>query len=546
MKRGLIGRFLFTAIIFTFLLSGILAVDEGKCDVVARTSCDNNDPASAGFEGYVVMGLSALTNAHGETTGTYPYVLCCRFGDGVQPEECTTTNTIINLSSSTNAHAEIPSKKNYHVGVCYEDLQCIRTTSECGSGTAVNYPKGILSLSEDTNAHIGPYNGVGSYTKKICCSSVLATQFTCAISTAEDAVTWSPSAQKGDLISELTVKGSGGECGGVVLTIDVLEKDEPAFQPIEYDEVVLKKPFPDGMPFNESGTFVLPWITEWKVDDDGSQDLEYVFNISIWEKPEIGVLSDELKVTERNEEETAGMTSCEDYDSELLCKSDTEGFRYDSGMDDIDCSDKNHFECACVWDETKTPKCQFGYFVITEETCGKPIRGEGCEYGCTLCHNTEGNYCHAGSSCPTNENPITNKNGSCDFGIDGCVSTEDCHDGNKDTCADGTYCVNKKCGNVAGPPMITLGICKITQTELEECDAETGIRKIKVEAEWTGSPTDPRKADCDAKDKPSVDIKCPTQAQLPFFDYIGIITTVLAIAGIYITIMFRKKFRKKK
>ena len=58
-------KFILILSLLVFLSSGIFAVEQGTCGIVTRANCD--EPAT---EGYVVMGLSSSTNAHGE----FPYV----------------------------------------------------------------------------------------------------------------------------------------------------------------------------------------------------------------------------------------------------------------------------------------------------------------------------------------------------------------------------------------------------------------------------------------------------------------------------------------
>ena len=218
-------------------------ISANSCSIKTANQC-----SSAGE--YAVMGLSASSNAHGESPikscrqfddtglgvcnalphngctwvlglgwclGTYVdleynNVLCCDFGDGVQTDECTGSNKILGLSSASNAHAEIPTLDNYYVDVCYEDLSCVSVNGNqnCPTGTS-----SILSLSADTNAHLG---GASSYTslknKKICCNvettfdcTQFTTKTTClAENTAtEIKCTWAPPKE--------TTYPNGGCCG---------------------------------------------------------------------------------------------------------------------------------------------------------------------------------------------------------------------------------------------------------------------------------------------------------------------------------------------
>ena len=148
----------------TFFLVNVSA--EGCWIETSESTCESTEG------NYALMRLSASTNAHGELiSGTsYTNVLCCDFGTG--NTACSETNKIIGLSSPTNAHAEEPKLNNYANDVCYEDLICAYKTSSCATDEI-----GILSLSSITNAHIGPYEGTGSYEVKICCESEVNTGF---------------------------------------------------------------------------------------------------------------------------------------------------------------------------------------------------------------------------------------------------------------------------------------------------------------------------------------------------------------------------------
>ncbi len=116
MKNKLLITLLLTFSFIAFLSSGIFAIGE-SCFITDKTTCTAS--------GYVVMGLSSTTNAHGE----------------------------------------IPTGATYSTDVCYSDLDCISTSLNCG---ATGYNLSIFSLSNYTNAHIG---GINDYSVKICCNS---------------------------------------------------------------------------------------------------------------------------------------------------------------------------------------------------------------------------------------------------------------------------------------------------------------------------------------------------------------------------------------
>jgi cysteine-rich repeat protein len=125
---------------------------------VSSASCSITSSCAAAN---TVMRLSSSSNAHGELydQGNYGSYLCCDF---TGTHTCTGSNNVLRLSSATNAHAEIPSSSTYSNRVCFGELTCYSTSGSCNSGDMQ-----MVSLSSATNAHIG---GFGDYSTKICCN----------------------------------------------------------------------------------------------------------------------------------------------------------------------------------------------------------------------------------------------------------------------------------------------------------------------------------------------------------------------------------------
>ena len=168
-KSGVFLASLFLLILFLGIVSapppgdgngGAPPPSEG-CWIENRADClETDDPKE-----YILMGLSSSTNAHGETynQGNYDYVLCCNFGNSIVPGECNGGKTILQLSSSSNAHAEVPGGTAYTGNdVCSQHIG-----SDCQTSPATDY-NAILSLSGTTNAHIGH---PGAYDTKIYCQT---------------------------------------------------------------------------------------------------------------------------------------------------------------------------------------------------------------------------------------------------------------------------------------------------------------------------------------------------------------------------------------
>ena len=135
---------------FLIFLFGINMVSATQC-FIGVPSCPSETTA--------IMKLSAITNAHGGTISdsSYSFNLCC-------PGTGTLTGTkVIGLSGTTNAHAESPtlSSSNYNTNILYSGFGSCELLTNCGSNV------GVLSLSAETNAHLGNFN---AYAQKICCS----------------------------------------------------------------------------------------------------------------------------------------------------------------------------------------------------------------------------------------------------------------------------------------------------------------------------------------------------------------------------------------
>ncbi len=531
------GKFALILFLFAFLSSGIFAAAPapGTCGVSLRSECN-------GSVNHILMGLSSMTNAHGEnltTTGTYPYVLCCAFGSG--NTTCSGTNTVVKLSSSTNAHAQTASQTGYLSPICYEDLQC--SESNLGGPCPSEYPMIVLSLSSSTNAHLG---NISDYTEgtKVCCKS--PTFAGCSF----NSVRWNVDETEEGISVPLLVTGTP-ECNGQKVSFNVVREDGDSSS-------IFSQPI--NVTFNGVNAIGL-WVAEHQQCGLFGTDCSYRYNVSLANNPLVSRLSmdPELTVHTLSDNYCAeqDITTCEDYDSKEYCESDVDVCNVakdSSGV--VDCNDPSTI-CGCSWD-TSNNKCEFGYNTITD--CGNPT--DGCKYGCTLCYNHTStiNYCNAGAICPTGDSPsglatYNNKNLSCDFGIDGCLSS-DCHDGDRDTCseADGLYCLAGKCANVQGPPT-GLGKCTISQSIEKDCDEEpVGSKTIAWTGVWTEGGVDvTSREDCGGKlacercitgDRTTV--SCPAQVQLPFFDYIGIITTVLAIALIYVSMILKRKLKRRK
>jgi hypothetical protein len=406
MKRGMIGKSIFVLVISVFLLSLVTAAlpEKGGCIVNTRAECTGNN--------HIVMGLSSLTNAHGQISPfTYDDVLCCAFGEG--NTTCNSANAILRLSATTNAHAEISDRSGYTSLVCYEDLNCISTMvmSTCPE----EFPIQTVSLTSYTNAHIGAFS---DYPQKICCSSKKALAEKCEIKSASWVI------PVGDVVDgqpvEMRVEGSGTECNNLLVQFDV--------QGGTYSSINQ----PMSVPFNGNVATGV-WNAQHQSGFLGIGDVSYKFNASVFMNPATSKLSDSLTV--RKELPIGTINTCADYTVAGQCNGDPEHVADVSSPnpETIDCSLES-VVCSCIWNVTE---CQFAYFKIDDEL--------KCDEGETKCYSEEEEayYCYPGNVCPPDDIPTCNQDGICDF-EEGCTCS-DC-EGKQDSCTSGLTCSNGKCG----------------------------------------------------------------------------------------------------
>jgi hypothetical protein len=405
-KRGRILLIIFVGLIF--LSAGFISA--ASCSIVERSSCADN----------IVMGISSLTNAHGEfpDVGNYNYVLCCDFGTGdtacstILDSQGNSINKIIGLSSPTNAHAEIFSETTYPVDICYGDLTCISTADDCPTDRFGQwYPLEILSLSEYTNAHIG---SLSDYPIKICCASSTYAAPPCDLTSAY----WSLSRYPPTPIEEedtaptngqtvyLIVEGNTALCSGETISFEVLESDGGSTTPVTIN--------PINVVFGTDA--IGTWSAEW-VDDNPlpffEDNPEYYFIATVESYPSERVESSDyfkLEVLpDPPEEYCFNIAICESYDEEH-CEPDfcdVAGTGSDLCEGDINCI------YSCTWDGGE---CKTSYSTYTEgeddKTCdwssitecadlgfdgGTLSCDEDGEFDTTLCTGADEGVCGDGT-----------------------------------------------------------------------------------------------------------------------------------------------------
>jgi hypothetical protein len=139
----------------------IVSAESLKCSI--KTTCSANEAS--------VIDMSSTTNAHAELpgTGNYGYKACCSIPGFTVGSSCTEGVNFLKLSSNTNAHVEKTSYSNYNGLACISgptngEMSCeYVTNSNCAEGYSC-----IGSISGDTNAQINDCT-TNPYPIRVCC-----------------------------------------------------------------------------------------------------------------------------------------------------------------------------------------------------------------------------------------------------------------------------------------------------------------------------------------------------------------------------------------
>lgn len=318
MKNKIFIALILTFSFMVFLSSGIFAIGEA-CVITDRVSCQAS--------GYVAMGLSSTTNAHGETANqsNYNEVLCCNFAGS---STCNNgTNKIIGLSSITNAHAEIPTETTYTNDACYSDLNCISTSLDCG---VTGYNLSIFSLSNYTNAHIG---GINDYGVKICCKSasfVISSGNTYWSNDSTNEIS-NLTVITGKTSIELILKNSGLSQGTVV-SFNIYEND------LFLDDFIRTI----NATVDSNGNAVAGWtITLEDLAKTLNDYTQFYFKVN----NEIG---NYLNLNVLKISECQNIVLCSDYSSSASCGNDNCQIAINNIPNNVDCSDPA-INCYCSW-----------------------------------------------------------------------------------------------------------------------------------------------------------------------------------------------------
>ena len=490
-KEGVLLVFLFLAVILVNL-SIISAVS--YCDVRLRSAC-------TGAGESIVMGLSNLTNAHGQDSSysDYPYVLCC---DGGGSPTCIENNKILGLSSGTNAHAEIPSLSNYETNICYDNLECIEIEPICN----LEYPIQTISLSSyDTNAHVGDFS---AYYLKICCKESTTPQ---AYWTETDG-TYIPESERLLIVTGVTKVWlflRNSPLPNTPVKFEIYEDDGILDDNIKVEAGAITGTTDSSGDVNVSWTIEANDITN--ANSGGAEsDYEFFFRVS--------KSSDGLLIA------TSGILNASVYGDEASC--------------DIQCRDYGEDSCekdpCSVSDESAEET--FGI------TCEETFTGnDGCwkQHDCGECSwNAIINECQPTEIIKREPNCPVLPGGCPSILIDGgtCIANEDVND----DCSDG-FLTYSWIGSFDWDGNVYNG----------------GSSCREVVNGWVEDPAGTWHYDSDDEFGKCTagainTLECPSRIKLPFFSFLNLVIAALVIILVYVIINSKKKnsvkkfFRKKK
>ena len=464
MKKSVIVLLIFS-LVSVFVFTNFISAIVYNCNVTTPAECATRP------NGEIVMGLTALTDAHGQNATyannpatQYTNVVCCNFGTGTAADfTCSPTafnsvyggpipqNKILGLSSSTNSHAESTGDTLYTNNVCYTNLQCVSSSLGCSAP----YTDNVVNLSADTNAHLGADS---NYPIQICCEILSLHGQNCNLQSA----TWSMSNGIQNNVANLVVTGDANCADGTSVTFNVYDTHGNIIS------TSITGGFTNGV---ATGT----WTAQYNTGSGtaGSYNNIYKFNATVASGSTVnsgdggGQQNATLTITALPTNycfSTGGpVTLCDDYNSttppsvpgetqlqaqENNCNSDVCGVAaanypiYDPNTH-TGSKDSSASSYGCYWNSTSN-SCAFQNLYTGSGTvyCGK---------GYTLCVNSTSHmeYCRP-YSCAPGDSPPFSDGQSCTVGK-GCLSL-DCLSGNpQDSCDQTSQAGTLYCNSTIDP-----------------------------------------------------------------------------------------------
>lgn len=153
------------------VLASVVLLSSASLVFAGTLSCSVT--TSAGCTGTVIYRMSSSTNAHAEmpnlTTPAYDNnVVCCTNVIGLSNSCAGTASTTLKLSSTTNAHAEQNTQTNYANNACISVPNGGSVTVGYQPNNCTGFDTTLGSIQSLTNSHVG---NASAYTTKICASA---------------------------------------------------------------------------------------------------------------------------------------------------------------------------------------------------------------------------------------------------------------------------------------------------------------------------------------------------------------------------------------
>jgi hypothetical protein len=582
---------------------------EGTCSIVAKADCDTSTEGYALIGLSAANNAHAQQLVGRAFADWYPYVLCCAFGNGNKVCNTTVSNKVLGLSSDTNAHAEVPSLNNYQTWkICYEDLVCRASTTGCSISTnEVEIVNLSSPTNAHVGTGAGFQTAICCTSKQFlstCQLTAARWELEEAIAISDTIrqgvrleVTGNDAAACDNQAVNFTLTGGSSPVTTLPTAVGFNGKDAIGIWYVEHQTCGVW-PFTSDCSYRFNATIVrsIPLKTmrssnTLTVTQGSEEDLPPPSSCSDYKEKAL-CESDESLYNVSGTSDLTAETSCTDPGVECFCTWDetnnncTLGYiLYESGLcgngftlcrapSNIDycypgascptgqTAPSDGVAGCGVEDSCASDDCNDGDTAscVTGATCkgdkcfksGATVDSPLCNYGFTLCQEPVGkkNYCYPGAICLTGNNPVQDGDKKCEVG-EGCLlsADSDCKEGDQDSCTSELFCSSGRCSSLLDPISLgSVGGCRVTQTITKACDEEpVGYKTLKWIGVWTGdeaSKTGTAYSRCITGG--TTNVPCPAQVALPFFDSYGLAITVAVIALVYLSLIFRRKFKKKK
>ena len=159
--------------LFLSVVAFMVAVHAGTLTCTVSSTCSS---------GVVIFRISSSTNAHAElpSQSNYANLICCSGVTNVSSSCTSTFAVVLKLSSTTNAHVEQNTQSTFTSQACISVASGGTSTVGYQSTNCTGFDTTVASMVSATNSHVGDAN---AYTLKICATASAPASVTCNVST---------------------------------------------------------------------------------------------------------------------------------------------------------------------------------------------------------------------------------------------------------------------------------------------------------------------------------------------------------------------------